>query len=174
MRPDIRHVIMKRMERDSSMWREDGRDYTDYPDHRRGGMRSSYGRDHRSHMSDGHYYQDDDDEYERELKLPRKEKHKWLQNLISPRGERGPRFSKDSVMELAEKMRFRFETYDEDDLHLMVNVLYSDLTAFESVIPHDKELHYWVVAAKEWLEDPDSTLQGSEKVAAYYYCVANG
>jgi hypothetical protein len=160
------------MEHDSASYdSRDYADYNDYADYRRG-VRGS-GRGRRDRMSDGHYYEDDD-EYEKELKLPKKIMHQWLKNLESPRGDRGPRFSKEAVMDLAEKMRIRFEDYDEDDLYLMVNVLYSDCTAFESIVPPEKELYYWIVAAKEWLEDPDSKNRGSEKVVSYYYCVANG
>ena len=53
-------------------------------------------------------------------------------------------------------------------------MLYSDLyDVFGQLIPPDKEAYYWVAAAKKWLEDDDSNLEGAEKLAGYYYLLVN-
>lgn len=198
MRPDVKRIILNRMKEDH----RDYGDYNDYGDYARGGRRDMIdsrdmrnmgdGRDmrddyederrgvrgsgrRRRDRADGHFFDDDDEEYEKPLRLPRKIRTHWLHNLVSKDGHRGPRFREDEVMTVADKMRIGYEDYTEADIYLMTNVLYSDLCkSFKSVIPPDKEIWHWVSAAQEWLEDDDSRLTGSNKVVSYYYNVVNG
>ena len=189
MRPEVRHLIMKRMKNDFvdnasyDNARNDmtygntdmtGRDmaYRDgysagFEDGRRG-VRGS-GRRDRESGSDF-----DDDDFEKRLKLPNKVRMHWLNNLRDKDGHRGPRFSKEEVMEVADKMQIEYENYTPADICLIANVLYSDLTVFRPLMQKDKEVYYFVGAAKEWLEDDDSSLTGSDKVVSYYYNVVKG
>lgn len=181
MRPDIRHVIMTRIHGDSSqMDRMDRADYAndymderDYADERRGVRGTGRGRRmRRDRAMDGHYYEDDED-YEKPLRIPRRHMAKWKHKLINADGTRGPHFSAEDIMSVADKMRISYDGYTEADLCMATNFLYSDLgPAFKMFVPSDKEVYVWVGAAKLFLEDDDGP-EGSEKLAAYFYCIAD-
>ena len=184
MRPEVRHLIMKRMKNDH----RDTNDFADarsshvdaayrdgyddgYEDGRRGVKGTGRKRDRTSHdMNDF----DDEEDFGKSLKLPRKVKEHWLHKLKDKYGNTGPRFSREEIAEVADKMRIDYDDYSPSDLYLMANVLYSDCTVFRQLTPKEKEAYYWVAAAQEWLEDEDAGLTGSEKVVSYYYNVANG
>lgn len=188
MKPEVKRIIMNRM-RDEAHSMNDfadnarGRDRADmnydsayrdgydsgYEDGRRG-VRGSGRRRDRNDMNDF----DDEEDFGRHLKLPKKVREHWLHKLVDRHGNKGPRFTKEEVMDAAEKMKVDFEDYTPSDLYLMTNVLYSDCTVFRPLMSKDKEVYQWVAAAQEWLEDEDATLKGSDKVVSYYYNVANG
>lgn len=74
-------------------------------------------------------------------------------------------------MEVAEKMRLRFDSYSEKDLCMTVNMLYSDFCkALKHMIPQDKELYVYVALADAFLNDEDGP-EGSEKLALYYHYI---
>ena len=71
-------------------------------------------------------------------------------------------------------MGLRWDGYDEKDLCMTANMLYSDFCeVLKSIIPPDKEVLAYVKMAQAWLEDPDSPVDGSEKLALYYYCIVS-
>jgi hypothetical protein len=142
---------------------QDGYD-AGYEDGRRG-VRGS-GRSNRDRNQND--FDDDDD---RPLRLPKKVREHWLHKLVDKHGNKGPRFSKEEVMNAADKMQIDYDDYTPADLYLMTNVLYSACTVFRKHGSKENEVYEWVAAAQEWLEDADTTLVGSEKVVAYYYNV---
>lgn len=179
MRADIRHIIMNRMKKgygdredfsDMARTRRDMRDMEDFEDERRG-VRGSGRR--RMDREDGHYI-DDEEDFDKPLKLSRKERAKWKRNLVNKDGTRGPHFDDEELYKVIDKMKLSFDNYTEADVCLMANVLYSDFCkAYKRFIPVDEEIYAYVAAAQAFLEDDDG-LDGSEKVTAYYYCIANG
>ncbi len=191
MRPDLRHVLMKRIKEDKNY--DNRSDYADYAeDMARGGRRDM--RDMRDMEDFGDMedqrrgvrgsgrrrrdradYMDDEDEYEKPLRLSRKTKMQWLRSLVNKDGKTGPKFNMEDVMSVATKMRFSYEDYSESDVYLMTNVLYSDFcNSFKSLMQPEKEIYHWVSAAKDFLEDDDANLTGSDKIVSYYYNIVRG
>lgn len=183
MRPDLKRLILKRMKEDNRDYADsynhsDNRqsDYDDYDDYEMGqdtrrGVRGS-GRRRRDRMNDRYDY--DDDDYEK-VKLSRKIKNAWKHKLLNTDGTRGAHFSIDDLMEPIEKMRLSFDSYSESDVCLTANMLYSDFgKTLKHIIPQDKEPYYYTALAKDFLEDDDSGVEGSEKLAAYYHFIVNG
>lgn len=188
MRRDLRHVLMNRIKQDkhsnndfadTARFNNNARSYdaaymdgydSGYEDGRRG-VRGSGMRNDRNSFDENDY---DDDEFEKRLMLPKRVKEQWLHKLKDAQGNVGPRFTKDDVMRTADKMQVEYDEYTPSDLYLMTNVLYSDCTVFRQLTPKEKEPYYWVAAAKEWLEDPDASVRGSEKVVSHYYNIVNG
>lgn len=188
MRADLRHIIMKRMQNDS----RDMNDFADmadrndmgndmayqkgydrgYNDGRRGVRGSGRGRRDRA---DGNMDEfDDEEDFGKPLRLPKKAREKLLKNLTDKHGNKGPRFGKEEVMKVAENMNVDFDDFTPSDLYVVTNMRYSDCTVFRPLVPPEKEIYYAVSAAVEWLEDVDSNLKGSEKLVSYYYNVVNG
>lgn len=188
MRPDLRHVLMKRIKEDKNY--DNRSDYGDYAeDMARGGRRDMRDMEDFGDMEDQRRgvkgsgrrrrdradYMDDEDEYEKPLRLSRNTKMQWLRNLVNKDGKTGPKFNMEDVMSVATKMRFSYEDYSESDVYLMTNVLYSDYcNSFKSLMQPEKEIYHWVAAAKDFLEDDDANLTGSDKIVSYYYNIVRG
>ena len=90
---------------------------------------------------------------------------KWCKEL-----KRYDRFgmSKDQLIQSAKQMGVSFDKYDEKEFLTTYYMVMSDYPQ----IAH--EPHTYLAMAKEWLEDKDSNLKGSEKLCAYYYEVVKG
>lgn len=160
------------------------RDYApeeyDMPDGRRGvkgtgpygiGGRYYYGRrrDRAPYDEDyaGYDYADQD-----ETKLTKREMHEWKQRLENSDGTRGEHFTISQIRQAVQALGLQMRGYDEADLCMTVNMLYSDFCeVFKQFIPKDKEAMVYVKFAKAFLEDPDASVMGSEKLAAYFYAI---
>lgn len=171
--------------------REDYRD-SDYRDHDYRGRIEYYGEHERDNrrgvrdtrrygMGERNYGRDyNDREYEDygekggEMKLSRSDMKKWKHNLKNADGSDGEHFTAEHIHEVANQVGARFEEYDEKDLCMAANMLYSDLCeALHSLIPREKEAMIYAKMARYWLEDEDGP-SGSEKLALYYYCIVDG
>ena len=96
----------------------------------------------------------------------------WKHNLENADGTRGPHFNMEQVMEAAKAVGIRFEDFDERELCMTVNMLYSDYCEVNKpYVSPERECHYYVELAKAFLEDDDGP-EPSEKLALYYYCIA--
>lgn len=81
-------------------------------------------------------------------------------------------FNMEQVMEAAKAVGIRFEDFDERELCMTVNMLYSDYCEVNKpYVSPERECHYYVELAKAFLEDDDGP-EPSEKLALYYYCIA--
>lgn len=181
MKPELRRIIMRRMNEDyrDQAYDSEMRDNTSNMHHAayREGYDSGYEDGRRSmttrkrrDMNDDF----DDEDYDRPLQLSKKVKEHWLRSLRDIHGRHEVKFNKEDVSLVADKMHIEYRNYSPSDLCMVTNMLYSNLSTFRQFVPKDNEIYYWVAAAKEWLEDPDSTLTGSDKLVSYYYNVANG
>ena len=122
----------------------------------------------------------DDEDYRRygydrtsegELHLSKKDMTEWKRNMVNADGSLGEHFDGQRIKEMAERLGIKYKGYDEKELCLVTNMLYSDYCeALKGVIPPEKELMTYVKLAKAWLEDEDAP-EGSEKLALYYYDV---
>jgi len=129
------------------------------------------GRDSRDYAFD---HEDYDGRDEEKLRLTEEDMRKWKRELQNADGTKGEHFDGQQINQIAERLGIRFEDYDEKALCLTTNMLYSDYCeALKTVIPHDKELLTYVKLAQAWLEDEDASVKGEEKLAVYYYAIAD-
>lgn len=152
-------------------------------DYARGGDRD-YGRggDYRDYDSDyrrGDYdrrdydYRDRDYDMHQEMKLTKEDMHRWKQKLQNADGTKGEHYDMQQIMHVAEKLGIKMNGFDEKDLCLMVNVLYSDYCrVIKKYVPVEKELMAYVEMAKAFFEDADGP-KPEEKLALYYFFIAN-
>lgn len=138
----VDQILMERMNRRGGY---DGRDYA-RGDYGRGG------RDGRDGNYDEERFEDEDEKYLMEmqdgrrgvkgtgrgrrrgrrrdygetLSLTKSDIMNWKHNLENADGTRGPHFNMEQVMEAAKAVGIRFEDFDERELCMTVNMLYSD------------------------------------------------
>lgn len=142
--------------------RDHGEDY-------RGDMRGDYRGDMRHDMR-GDYRRD----YGEEMKLSRSDMKRWKKMLKNGDGTTGEHFTADQMREVSHQIGARYDEYDEMDLCMTANMLYSDLCeALRPLVPKEKEAMVYAKMAKAWLEDDDGP-EGSEKLALYFYCIVDG
>lgn len=132
--------------------------------------RRDYGRDDYDEYEDGRrgYRRDYGDD---EMKLDREDIEKWARELENADGTRGAHFTLSQIKQAAEALGIRPASgdFDEKELYITANMFYSDFCdVFKQFIPRDKEAMVYTKAAKAFLEDKDSRLKGSEKLAQYY------
>lgn len=89
---------------------------------------------------------------------------KWQDEL-----KRYDRFNmpKDQVIQNAKQMGVEFDKYNEEEFLTTYYMVMSDYPSIAN------EPHTYISLAKDWLEDEDSKLKGSDKLCAYYYEVIN-
>lgn len=108
-----------------------------------------------------------------QLKLDKRSIVKWKRNLINDDGSYGEHFTLPQIMPVAQKFGLSFNGYDEEELCMTVNMIYSDAcTLFCEFIPRERLLEFCVRYAAKWLEDLDGPI-GSAKLAGYYCLVAD-
>ena len=118
--------------------------------------RSGRGRDYADYYD---YASDDmDDEWKEHLK-------KWSEKL-----KKKDRFNipKDQVLQNAKQMGVKFEDYNDEEVLTTYYMVLSDYPKIAN------EPHTYLALAKDWLEDKDTALKGSEKLCAYYYEIVKG
>lgn len=121
--------------------------------------RSGRSRDYTDYDYDMNYdYAEADDEWKEDLK-------KWSEKL-----KKHDRFNmpKDQVLQNAKQMGIKFDEYDENEFLTTYYMVLSDYPKIAN------EPHSYLAMAKDWLEDKDSALKGSEKLCAYYYEIIKG
>lgn len=137
-----------------------------------GGRLYSRGRDYE--RDEEGYYEMDGGHPSGLMKLKKKDFMKWERQLENTDGTHGKHFDMQQITRTAEQLGIKFKEYDEKELCMAVNMLYSDYAeALKSVIPPDRELITYVKLGQAWLEDPDSPVEGSEKLALYYWCIVS-
>jgi hypothetical protein len=108
------------------------------------------------------------------MHLKKKDYMRWEKHLENADGTKGKHFDAEHVKKIAEQIGVKYRGYDEKELCMTANMLYSDYCeVLRSIIPPEKELIAYVKLAVAWLEDPDAPVEGSEKLALYYWCIVN-
>lgn len=176
----------------------DGRDYGDYEDSeyserdgRRGvkgtgrygiGGSRYYGRRDRGSMpfqvegeiqydEEDYDYEDSDYGHMEKMRLTKRDMQMWKKHMENADGTKGEHFEMQQIMAAAEKLGIRFKEYDEKELCIATNMLYSDYCeALKALVPKDKEDIIYVKMAKAFLEDEDAP-EGSEKLYLYFKCI---
>lgn len=104
------------------------------------------------------YAKESEKEYEKYL-------HEWVEKL-----KKYDRFgwSKEQVIQQAKDMGVKFSDYDEMEFYATYIMLMSD---FKKI---GNDPYIYLSMAKEFLEDDDAKLKGSEKLCAYLYTIVLG
>ena len=158
--------------RDRSDYDYDRRDYDNRGDMRDYDRDSNYDRDYRGNDY-ARDYRDRDYDMHREMKLSTEDMHRWKQKMQNADGTKGEHFEMQHIMHAVEKLGIKMNGYDEKELCLAVNMMYSDYCrVLKKYVPADKELLLCVELAKAFLEDADGP-KPSEKLALYYYCIVD-
>lgn len=124
---------------------------------------------------DGYDYDYDMGDYagQQRMKLNKKDIQTWKRKMMNADGSHGEHFDMQQIMSAAEKLGIKFKEYDEKELCITANMLYSDYCeVFKSLVPKDKEDVVYTKMAQAFLEDEDAP-EGSEKLALYYYCIVD-
>ena len=190
MNNTMRRVIMDRRMRDRDYRRGDYRSRSDYAgydydeeearyDGRRGvkgtgpygiGGRRYYGRD--SARDEADYYADY--AHEDGARLTRHDMMNWKEKMENADGSYGEHFTGGQIRQAVQAMGVEMKGYNEKELCLTANMLYSDYgEVLRPFIPKEKEAYVYVNLAKAFLEDPDSSVKGGEKLACYYYAIVD-
>ena len=139
-----------------------------------GGRLYSRGRDYGDDDYRDYDYEMDGHHPSGLMHLKKKDFMRWEKNLENADGSQGKHFSAEHVKKTAEQLGIKYRGFDEKELCMTVNMLYSDYCeVLKALIPQDKELVVYTKLAAAWLEDPDSPVEGSEKLALYYWCIVN-
>ena len=155
---------MSRSYNDMDYARGGSRDYRD-EDYARGG-------DYRGSDYD---YMDRDRDYNshQEMKLTKEDMHHWKQKMQNADGTKGEHFDMQQIMHVVEKLGIKMNNFDEKELCLAVNMMYSDYCkVIKKYVPAEKELMVYVELAKAFLDDADGP-KPAEKLALYYYCIVD-
>ena len=150
------------MDRRSSgnMDRRNRRDYTDdveYYD------RADNRRTHMDRRVDGK---------DSEMYLTRSDMMQWKRDLQNADGTDGPHFKLDQIRRVIDNHGIKLDGFDEKELCMAANVLYSDLCeALRGFIPPDKEAMAYTKMAEATLCDDDGP-PGPIKLARYYHYIA--
>lgn len=104
------------------------------------------------------YAKESEKEYEKDL-------HEWVEKL-----KKYDRFgwSKEQVIQQAKSMGVNFDKYDEMEFYATYLMQMSDYPKIAN------EPHTYLAMAKEWLEDDDVEMKGSDKLCAYLYTIVLG
>jgi hypothetical protein len=143
-----RHPDRERDYEDEKRSYRDSRDYEDYEDSR-----------------DYHQY--------KHLRLSKSDMNRWKQMMHNVDGTHGEHYDIEQTMHAAEKLGIRFDSYNEKEFCLAMNMIYSDYGhVVRKYCPPDKELIVCAELAKAFLDDPDGP-EPSEKLALYFHCIAD-
>lgn len=108
------------------------------------------------------------------MKLKKKDFMRWEKQIENADGTKGKHFDPEQIKKTAEQIGVKYRGFDEKELCMTANMLYSDYCqVLKNIIPPDKELIAYVKLALAWLEDPDAPIEGSEKLALYYWCIVS-
>lgn len=149
----------------SGRYMSDRRDYADYDER-------DY-EDRRDRRDYGDYEDERDYRDYKEMRLTKSDIKHWKHKMQNADGTRGEHYDMQQVMQAAEKLGIKFHDFDEKEFCVVVNMMYSDYCkVLKKHIPPEKELIFCAEMAKAFLEDDDGP-EASEKVALYYYLIAN-
>ena len=114
----------------------------------------------RPHMKDYGMYPYYDYAHEDMEKEWKEDLHEWCEEL-----KKHDRFNmpKEQILQSARQMGVKFDNYSEHEFLTTFYMVMSDFTQIAN------DPHTYLAMAKDWLEDKDSKLKGSEKLSAYYY-----
>lgn len=133
-----------------------------------GGSRYYGGRGDRAGGDYGEY------DYGEEMKLSKRDMMMWKEKMENADGSYGEHFTIQQIKQAVQSLGMQMNKYSEKELCLAANMLYSDYCeVLRPFIPREKESVVYVNMARAFLDDPDASVQGGEKLAAYYYAIVD-
>jgi hypothetical protein len=137
-------------------------DYNKYPEHYGEYNRPMYDYEMRNRDYNYDYRMDYDHmekEYHEELK-------KWIEKLKQK--DNRIRVNKEQVMRQAKNMNVRFEDYTEEEFYAVYLMMIADYPNVTN------DYNVYLSMAKNWLEDDDVKVKGSDKLCTYLYEIVLG
>lgn len=144
-----------RMERDRDYGERDYEWDRDYGDVRRVG----------SFEYDTYY--DGRDYGNADYRLTTKEMREWERELENSDGSRGPKFTKEQIMQVAQNIGVKFDEFSPELLTTMTNVMYSDY----GTVCGTQDIAHYMKMAKAFLCDDDFDGTPEEKAYLYYTAI---
>ena len=133
------------------------------------GGRRYYGRDSARDEADYSDYAHEDG-----ARLTRHDMMNWKEKMENADGSYGEHFTGGQIRQAVQAMGVEMKGYNEKEMCLTANMLYSDYgEVLRPFIPKEKEAYVYVNLAKAFLEDPDGSVKGGEKLACYYYAIVD-
>lgn len=112
--------------------------------------------------------------HEDSMRLTRRDMMNWKEKMENADGSYGEHFTGGQIRQAVQAMGVEMKGYNEKEMCLTANMLYSDYgEVLRPFIPKEKEAYVYVNLAKAFLEDPDSSVKGGEKLACYYYAMVD-
>ena len=112
--------------------------------------------------------------HEDSMRLTRRDMMNWKEKMENADGSYGEHFTGGQIRQAVQAMGIEMKGYNEKELCLTANMLYSDYCeVLRPFIPKEKEAYVYVNLAKAFLEDPDGLVKGGEKLACYYYAMVD-
>lgn len=140
-------------------YRGHGRDYGDYNYDMRG-----RGRDYGYYDYAGDYGES----------LSKEELEHWKNKSMQKVEEKDKHFfTKENIAQKAKTMGAEMKDYNEEELLMATLIAY--IGACKAIKPYvGTNMDIYVALGKAWLEDKESEIKGSEKLAVYYDCIVSG
>lgn len=106
--------------------------------------------------------------------LSKEELKEWKEKLLENVNDREKEFfKKEIISSKAKNIGAEMKDYNEDELVLVTAMVYTDYCkTLKKYIGSNMDIY--VELAKDWLEDKDSKLKGSERLTAYYDYIIKG
>lgn len=109
-----------------------------------------------------------------EMRLGKHDMMMWKERMENADGSIGEHFTATQIRQAVQSLGVQMNGYNEKELCLAANMLYSDYAeVLRPFIPREKEAVIYVNMARAFLDDPDASVRGGEKLAAYYYAVVD-
>ncbi len=157
----------------------EGRTY--YPIEAMGTFNGYYGMPERDHARGGRgrgrdYGYDYNYDYAGDYgeNLTKEELEEWKMKLMREVEEKDKHFfSKENISSKARSLGVQMKDYGEEELCLVTLMMYTDYCkTIKKFVSSNMDIY--IELAKDWLEDKDSALKGSERLAVYYDCIIEG
>lgn len=106
--------------------------------------------------------------------LTKDELEEWKMKLMKEVDEKDKHFfTKENISSKARNIGAKMKDYSEEELCLVTLMVYTDYCkTIKKFIGANMDIY--VELARDWLEDEDSELKGSERLAVYHDCIIEG
>lgn len=141
-------------------------DYNKYPEQYGEYNRSMYDYGMRNRDYNYNYNYDYGMDYDHMEKEYHEELKKWIEKLKQK--DNRIRVNKEQVMRQAKNMNVRFEDYTEEEFYAVYLMMIADYPNVTN------DYNVYLSMAKNWLEDDDVKVKGSDKLCTYLYEIVLG
>ena len=106
--------------------------------------------------------------------LTKDELEEWKMKLMKEVDEKDKHFfTKENISSKARAFGAQMKDYNEEELCLVTLMMYTDYCkTIKKFVGANMDIY--IELAKDWLEDKDSELKGSERLAVYHDCIIEG